>query len=122
VQLAPLFDNGTSLGHERFEAKVARWSEADIERYISKGEHHVRWAHGHARDGHIALVKKALLIWPGTKETTAAAIHQIDRSLLEMSLQDLPGLRHPVPLSSWRLSFMLALLGKRLLQLQEIFK
>lgn len=42
VSLSPLFDNGTSLGHERFPEKVAAWSEVRLERYIREGEHHLR--------------------------------------------------------------------------------
>lgn len=40
--LSPLFDNGTSLGHERFPEHVATWPEARLERYIRAGEHHLR--------------------------------------------------------------------------------
>jgi len=42
VSLSPLFDNGTSLGHERFPAKVASWTQTRLERYIYDGEHHLR--------------------------------------------------------------------------------
>lgn len=40
--LSPLFDNGTSLGHERFPLKVAGWTEAQLESYVRGGEHHLR--------------------------------------------------------------------------------
>lgn len=42
VSLSPLFDNGTSLGHERFPQKVAGWTEAQLESYVRGGEHHLR--------------------------------------------------------------------------------
>lgn len=39
-KLEPLFDNGTSLGHERFPDRVNLWPKTSIDRYIGKGKHH----------------------------------------------------------------------------------
>lgn len=39
-RLAPLFDNGTSLGHERFTDRVKLWSQTSFARYIENGKHH----------------------------------------------------------------------------------
>ena len=33
-RLAPLFDNGTSLSHERFPDRVTGWSDARVDQYI----------------------------------------------------------------------------------------
>lgn len=40
-RLAPLFDNGTSLGHERFTSHVGDWNDGNYGRYIANGTHHV---------------------------------------------------------------------------------
>ncbi|HGJ5918103.1 HIRAN domain-containing protein [Arsenophonus nasoniae] len=40
--LAPLYDNGTSLGHERFPNKVTLWNRVQLDKYIKKGCHHIR--------------------------------------------------------------------------------
>ncbi|MEZ9322801.1 HipA domain-containing protein [Vibrio sp. 10N.286.51.E5] len=40
--LSPLFDNGTSLGHERFIEHVRDWDEHRLKVYIKKGKHHLR--------------------------------------------------------------------------------
>lgn len=42
VEFSPLFDNGTSLGHERFTHKVSDWDEEKLAHYIEKGFHHIR--------------------------------------------------------------------------------
>lgn len=40
--LSPLFDNGTSLGHERFTDNIASWDDNRLTQYIKKGKHHLR--------------------------------------------------------------------------------
>lgn len=67
-RLSPLFDNGTSLGHERFTDRVGEWSELELDRYIAKGRHHVRWGLDEAQQerGHLALLARALEEWPET--------------------------------------------------------
>lgn len=42
-ELSPLFDNGTSLGHERFPSRVQGWDEAALQKYMHKGFHHLRY-------------------------------------------------------------------------------
>ena len=60
-RLAPLFDNGTSLGHERFLDRVARWSDARVDQYIHRGTHHVKSSlePGHVQ-GHLTLLSHVL--------------------------------------------------------------
>lgn len=42
--LSPLFDNGTSLGHELFTDRTKLWGDERYEFYIRRGKHHLRWA------------------------------------------------------------------------------
>ncbi|MFT4776599.1 MAG: hypothetical protein ACI9B7_000970 [Oleispira sp.] len=41
--LSPLFDNGTSLGHERFIDQVSKWDINKFNSYLMKGNHHLRF-------------------------------------------------------------------------------
>jgi len=41
-KLSPFFDNGTSLGHERYTDKIASWNLKTLDGYIEKGSHHLR--------------------------------------------------------------------------------
>ena len=74
-KLAPLFDNGTSLGHERFMDYVNRWIDADFNHYILKGKHHVKWSLKDPVQGHIALLQRALEQWPDTRQATHAKLN-----------------------------------------------
>jgi hypothetical protein len=57
--MAPLFDNGTSLGHERFPENLTAWTDDNFQRYVVKGTHHVRWEKDDAlRCGHIDTFAK----------------------------------------------------------------
>ncbi|WP_183712617.1 hypothetical protein [Bradyrhizobium sp. ERR14] len=45
LDLAPIFDNGTSLGYEFGEARLQKkWTADQIAGYIGKGRHHLSWA------------------------------------------------------------------------------
>ncbi|MEO5339209.1 MAG: HipA domain-containing protein [Magnetococcus sp. MYC-9] len=59
-ELAPAFDNGTSLGHEILDDKIVSFVSdlAQTARYIEKGQHHMRWDQTEDRKcGHFDLIK-----------------------------------------------------------------
>ncbi|HIF0887434.1 HIRAN domain-containing protein [Klebsiella pneumoniae] len=62
-KLSPYFDNGTSLGHERFPEKVASWDQKALDRYIQKGNHHLRRSRldTKARLGHLQSIQELAL-------------------------------------------------------------
>ncbi len=124
VRLAPLFDNGTSLGHERFPERVAGWDPATLDRYIAKGTHHVRWRLGdsQAERAHMTLVRNAVASWPREIAPIGRLIGRISADDLESSIDDLTRVAIPVVLSQERLRFMLRLLCRRLDHLKEIFR
>ncbi|MGH8629043.1 MAG: hypothetical protein ACREYC_28570, partial [Gammaproteobacteria bacterium] len=75
-RLSPLFDNGTSLGHERFVDRVRSWTDEDIERYIAKGTHHAGWSLAEVPlRGHFSLLARALAEWPDTREPARAQLN-----------------------------------------------
>lgn len=119
-RLAPLFDNGTSLGHERFTNRVSRWTDVDYQRYISKGKHHVKWSLKDPVQGHIALLQRALEQWPDTREAAHAKLNFSSDDLSD-AVVDLPKLNAVTPLSNERLKFMLRLMSYRLTLLKALF-
>jgi hypothetical protein len=126
IRLAPLFDNGTSLGHERFPEKVAQWTDNHLDSYIFKGTHHVKWvctenSGNTPRIGHIALLQQALSEWPKTKEKAAQRLNFTSQELSDC-LSDLPALNVPVRLSTERYDFMLRLLNRRHEHLRALFE
>jgi hypothetical protein len=55
--LSPAFDNGTSLGYELPESKIAQaWSPTRIETYVSRGTHHVGWTFNGMTPGQHAVL------------------------------------------------------------------
>lgn len=120
VRFMPLFDNGTSFGHERFVEKVAGWKAEDYQRYIRKGKHHVSWSLEEPRiHGHMELLRRALAEWPETRSLAQARLAEVTESSLLDVLSDLMHIRAPVSLSQARFDFILRLLNYRLNSLRE---
>lgn len=121
ARLAPLFDNGTSLGFERFPERVATWTPAQLDQYIARGHHHVRAAHGQPRQSHLALLTYVIESWPRAGAAIATMFDGVTARDIEAQLLDLLTLNLPQPLSEQRFAFMLRLLSRRLEILKELF-
>lgn len=114
VRLSPLFDNGTSLGHERFPERVQNWSDNDLDRYIGRGTHHIKWSlhDPSGANGHVALLRRAALAWPKTIEIARSRL-DFTRDELAACFVDLRSLPTPVPLTAERIAFVQRLLQRR---------
>lgn len=121
ITLAPLFDNGTSLGNERHVAQFSQWPDSRFVRYVAEGRHHVRWRTGLGIEerGHFEVVKLALERWPMSRNTARLRLTFTAEDMAQ-SIDDLAALDLPVPLSPERQAFMLNLLSRRHKILQEI--
>ena len=114
-RLAPLFDNGTSLGHERFPDRVAGWSEARLDQYIVRGTHHIKSSlQPGVVQGHLALLRHVLNDWA----------QHVDRDLLRrridfapddliLCIADLGSIPVPSSMSPERMRFVCRLLVRR---------
>jgi len=119
-RLAPLFDNGTSLGHERFPAFIARWTQGDFGRYIAKGKHHLRWSLDDPVQDHFELLKRVVDEWPDTRDAVCARLNFPAGDLSDVTA-DLLRLDAAIPLSQDRYAFILRLLTERLALLKAMF-
>lgn len=114
TSLAPWYDNGTSLGHERWPAHTAHWQEADFERYVRKGKHHLRWTvDSPAGCGFFEMPIRLVELDAGLKGRMQTVIDRLDFSRLEGFLAECRALPHPVPLTDWRCRFMIRLIKLR---------
>ena len=121
ARLSPLFDNGTSLGHERFTDKVRDWNQSQFENYVNKGTHQVRWSLDEPKlRGHFDLLARALNEWPDTKQYLITRISQITERDLENTINDLRRLDLPIPYCEDRHQFICKLLRIRLLKLKDL--
>ncbi len=119
-RLAPLFDNGTSLGHERFPDRVNLWPKTSIDRYIGKGKHHLKWSMDDPVQGHFELLKRAVEEWPDTRDAVSAKLNFPPDELSDVT-GDLLRLDAAIPLSQERYAFILRLLKERLALLKAMF-
>lgn len=120
-RLSPLFDNGTSLGHERFPEHVAPWSDAKFQQYIMNGRHHMRWQiTDPQRCGHFEMVSRVVGLFPGMRAVLRGKIENFSVDQLGDYLHLLSTLRVPIPLSQPRINLYLKLVSLRQRKLKEI--
>lgn len=84
--LAPLYDNGTSLGYGTEDAKVSgRWGEAQIAAYIAKGCHDIGWSK--LEDGptsHLGLTVRFFATYPKLRAEAASLLAFTDEQVDEI--------------------------------------
>ncbi|MBY7766653.1 HipA domain-containing protein [Vibrio fluvialis] len=79
-RLSPLFDNGTSLGHERFTERVGGWTLEQMQRYVKKGCHHLRISRDNTeqRIPHVDLVNAIAQADPEMKTRIQQKLDNLD--------------------------------------------
>lgn len=119
ARLSPLFDNGTSLGHERFVDRICNWTESRFEIYVNKGKHQVKWSLDEPDlNGHFDLLQRALAEWPETRQFLSARLMSLTEQDFESAIYDLLYLDLPVPYCEERHQFICKLLKIRLRKLK----
>jgi hypothetical protein len=113
-EMAPVFDNATSLGYERTNASLAeRWSQDRIGKYIAKGTHHCGWLPTQARGTqHIKLCLQLHGAYTGTSIEMKSMIRLTD-SEIEQTLNWCAGFDVPSRLDPSRAEFVSDLLKAR---------
>ena len=113
-RLTPVFDNGTSMGHEIFENKFMLFDEKiHIERYINRGTHHMKWKLSDANKiSHLEVVSLLINRYPNSREWIKEIL---DFSLNDVQeiLQNLVDFNISTPLTEERASFMFKLVSSR---------
>jgi len=115
MRISPVFDNGTSMGHEIFPNKfdLAK-NQNRLEKYMSKGRHHMKWSLTDTdRINHCELLKKFIDKHPETRATIVDCLHKITYETLKNILDYLTSFDIPVKLTTERSEFMLKLLQFR---------
>ena len=98
LRFAPLFDNGTSLGQDRFPENVRSWNSGRLNQYIANGHSHVRNTRGGERQELFETIRTFLRIWP-SPEGVADLQHRLSVGTAELSgcLTDFPGHTPTIP-------------------------
>jgi hypothetical protein len=121
ARIAPLFDNGTSLGHERFVHRVAGWGDEDIDRYIARGCPHMgkTRADGSSSCSHDEMIGHVLNMWPDTCAILIQRLHLLEAGLPTL-LDDIVAIEGPVKFTLERAQFINRLLSRRLTLLRAL--
>jgi hypothetical protein len=113
VRFAPVFDNGTSMGHEIFPEAFEE-KERELEKYVLKGRHHMKWeSNDTKRMEHSAFLKKFIDRYPETQKKMINCLKRVDNTFFKELLDYLSQFNVKVNLSSERATFMLKLLNFR---------
>ena len=115
MRISPVFDNGTSMGHEIFPSKFKHYEDAtNLEKYVSKGWHQMKWGiNDTASLGHIEMVKKFANKYPETRHLILDCLKRINYDAFKSTLDTLTTFDVPVRLTAERAAFMLRLLQFR---------
>ncbi|MFI4938610.1 MAG: HipA domain-containing protein [Candidatus Berkiellales bacterium] len=124
MQISPVFDNGTSLGHEITADNFEKCSDLHrLQKYIAKGWHHMKWRlNDDSPCGHVELIQKFLVHYPETRSTILNCLTSVNDDIFKNILDEFTAFNVPVKLTHKRADFMLKLLQLRHQQLlNELF-
>ncbi|HVE43527.1 MAG TPA: HipA domain-containing protein [Gammaproteobacteria bacterium] len=115
MRISPIFDNGTSMGHEISSDKFQYYqNDANLKKYISKGWHHMKWGiNDTASLGHVEMIKKFTSEYPETRDLILNCLKRVNYDTFESILGMLTSFDVPVRLSTERAAFVLRLLQFR---------
>ena len=125
VCIAPVFDNGTSMGHEIYANAFQKFDDPQkIEDYVSGGQHHMKWALNDVeRIKHSEMLVKFIETYSGARGVMLDCLNRVNSNIFENILNNLVAFDVPLKLSSERAAFMLKLLNyrhQRLLRILEL--
>jgi hypothetical protein len=108
ARMAPVFDNGTSLGHEIFLNKMKDFSNTDrLGRYIARGTHHMRWDIADERPAqHSVLILQLLERYPDMREHVNKRINDFNVEAMRAMISSMTEFKIPIPLSPERAAFV----------------
>ncbi|WP_349507969.1 hypothetical protein, partial [Agrobacterium pusense] len=123
VTLAPLFDNGTSLGHELFTQNVAAWTSDRYDFYMNRGTHHMRWEKTDAKKcKHLDLLQRMQADAGGHLPGLRQKLENFDLSSFAGQLQDLCQMVMPIPLTPDRKKLYIDLVTLRRERILKVLK
>lgn len=115
IRISPVFDNGTSMGHEIAPSKLQYFTtENRLETYVLKGKHHMKWElNDKNRIGHAEILVKIACSYPQTRQIMLDCLKRVNDKIFSKILNDLIKFDVPIKLTANRAYFMLKLLEFR---------
>lgn len=111
VRPAPIFDNGTSLGHEIIERKLTDFTDAErLSHYVNRGHHHIRWHVGDSKpQQHVEMLSRLIDAYPHLAERVGSRLQSFDIEAFATMINILTEFDVPVRLSPERADFVIRL-------------
>lgn len=121
VRLAPVFDNGTSLGYEILERNMDDFYNPDrMQGYINKGRHHIRkQLHDEYPTQHIELLESFASKHPAIAGRIKNKLKAFDMHGLRAIITDNTKFEIRIPLTEKRAKFVCHLIESRYLAISE---
>jgi hypothetical protein len=115
VRPAPIFDNGTSLGHEIIEQNMGNFAERErMAKYVSRGHHHMRWRETDPKQlGHAEMIEVLVTRYPELEKRVCEQLKGFNMGAFTSMIKVLTEFDVPVPLSAKRAEFIIELTGFR---------
>ncbi|MDE1226125.1 HipA domain-containing protein [Vibrio aestuarianus] len=123
-RLSPLFDNGTSLGHERFLDKVKDWDDHRLEAYVKRGCHHLRFNRENTKQRikHFELVDGISVAGKDIQKYMQQKLDTLDLEGMLAEIEDLTKIDIDVPFTQERFDWIKRNIVMRLELLKEEVK
>ncbi len=111
VRPAPVFDNGTSLGHEIIERKLPDFADAErLANYVNRGHHHIRWHIGDSKpQQHVGMLSRLVETYPNLADRVQERLQSFDIEGFATMINVLTEFDVPVRLSPERADFVIRL-------------
>jgi len=121
VRIAPVFDNGTSLGYEILERNMDDFYKPDRMRsYINKGRHHIRCQlHDKEPAQHIELLEFLAKKHPAIANRIKNKLNAFDMDCLRAIIIDCTKYKILIPLTEKRAEFVCHLIESRYFAINE---
>lgn len=121
VRMAPVFDNGTSLGYEILETKMADFFILNrMQRYIDKGRHHIRYQLNDKQSAqHIELLVLLANKYPAMLQRMKNKLTAFDITRLKATINYCAGFNIPISLTEKRADFVCHLIESRYSAIRE---
>lgn len=115
MSFAPVFDNGTSMGHEILNERFSVFDDpAHLEKYVQKGTHHMKWKLiDSSKAGHLELLKNIANMYPETRQVMIDCLKAVNYESFSAILHELVSFKVPNRLTEARANFMLKLIDHR---------
>lgn len=119
-RIAPVFDNGSSMGYEILSSQ---FKTKNIAKYVAHGHHHMKWKLEDPKPmEHSEMISKIVETYPETRSIMINCLKNVSPEIFKQILDELVNFDVPIKLTQERSVFMLNLLQFRYQELLNVLE